>query len=184
MRTTKVKLGAGLAVALLAAGCGDDSTDKVAEKIAEKAIEKAAENGGSSGDVDVDISKDGGQVKVKSKDGDTTFESGGDLPEWLSDDVPIPAGAEVNASLGSADGSYVSLTTEGEVKDVFEKFKADLTGKGIDLAGEPTIMESGGKGMYALEFVDKNGKVVVTFTSGDENQTIVQIALAPETAGE
>lgn len=184
MRTTKVKLGAGLAVALLAAGCGDDNTNKAAEKIAEKAIEKSAANGGNSGDVDVDINKDSGKVKVKSKDGEATFESGGDLPEWLSDDVPIPAGAKVMASLGSADGNYVQLATKGDARNVFEKFKSDLSDKGIDLAGEPSTTESGGKGMYALEFVDKNGKVVVTFTSGDENQTIVQIALAPETAGE
>ncbi len=180
MKKVKLILAAGIGVALITAGCGDKAAEKVAEKAAEKAIEKSA--GGD--DVDVDIDSDSGKVKIKGKDGDATFESGGDLPEWVSDDLPIPKGANVMLNTTSKDGNYVQLTVKGNAKDVFEKFQADLVAKGIDIIGEPSIMESGEVGIYSLEIADKNGKLGLTFTSGDGDETAMTITLAPETAGE
>ena len=59
-----------LALSVLASGCGKAS-EMAAEKAAEKAIESA-----SGGEVKVDLSNDG--VKVDSKDGSSSFLSGGD----------------------------------------------------------------------------------------------------------
>ncbi len=179
MKRPAIAIGAGVAALILAAGCGDDVADKAAEKLTEKAIE--SEGGG---DVDVDIDTDSGKWSVKSEEGTASFESGGDIPDWLSEDVPIPAGAKVMANISSGDGSYVQLAANGSPKDVFEKFKMDLAGKGIDLAGDPVMMETGDTGLYTLEFADKSGRIVANFTGGDENETIIHIALAPETAGE
>lgn len=178
MKSTSIKLGAGLFGALILFGCGDDAAENTAEKIAEKAAESAG-----GGDVDIDIDSDGGKVKVKSKEGEFTAGTGGDLPDWVTDDIPVPDGAKVVSTVEVEEGRSVTLSAKGKPKDVFEKFKSDLAAKGIDLSSEPTTMESGGVSMYMLEFADKNGKVTVTFTNGD-GDTIITMLLADITTGE
>lgn len=178
MRRAAVTLGAGLLVVLPVVGCGDDAAEKAAEKIAEKVAES-----GSGGDVDVDIDKDGGKVKIKTDEGEFTAQQGGELPDWVSDDIPIPGQAKVTTAFDSEKGRSVQLSANGEPKAVFEKFKSDLADKGIDLIGEPTSFESGGVAMYMLQFADKNGKVIVTFSAGD-GDTLITITLADSPPGE
>lgn len=180
MKNTKFLIPGSIVVSLALAGCGDDAGEKIAEKAAEKAIESAD---GANGDVDVDIDSDGGKVKIKSKDGEGTFETGGDLPAWVSDELPIPKGTEVISNIDSTEGKVVQISADGNAQDVFEKFKSDLTDKGIDIADESS-MDMDSAGVYMLEVPTKEGKVGVTFTGGDDNTTLIQITLTPEVSSE
>lgn len=180
MKNTKFLVAGSIVASLVLAGCGDDAGEKIAEKATEKAIESAD---GANGDVDVDIDSDGGKVKIKSKDGEGTFETGGDLPAWASDELPIPKGSEVITNVDTPEGKSVQMSVDGNAKEVFEKFKSDLTDKGIDIADESS-MDMEDAAFYMLEVPTKEGKVAVTFTGGDDNTTLIQIALTPEVSSE
>jgi hypothetical protein len=77
-------------LALVLVGCGG-----IADEVAEEAAERVV---GS----DVEIDTDDGSVTVESDQGTVAIGTGGDLPDGLPDQLPLPDGLEVLASLSQS----------------------------------------------------------------------------------
>jgi hypothetical protein len=102
----KRAMSAGLAVMLVLSvtGCA-----KAAEKVSEKVAEKAIENS-SGGNANVDISGDGGTVKIQTEEGSATY-GGGEIPDSV--DVAFPSGGKVMASTDTSTDASVMVQYEG-----------------------------------------------------------------------
>ncbi len=111
-----------LAVALVvvASGCGNVA-EKASEKAAEKIVEKSLEQQ-SGGDVDVDLSDEGGSVKIQSEEGTINI-GGGEVPEGIG--VPFPKGGNVSMSMETPDGATVMLQYPGADFDEIVAFYQD-----------------------------------------------------------
>jgi len=111
-------------VAVAAAGCGGVA-EKASQKAAEKIIEKSIENE-SGGNVDVNLSDEGGTVKIESEEGSVSI-GGGEIPASI--DVPFPDGGNVTLSVEAADGATVMVEYPGadfdEIAAFYQKWTDD-----------------------------------------------------------
>lgn len=154
--------------AFLMAGCGGD--DKASEKAGEKIAEKMMEGDGK--DVDVDI--DGDSVKIKGKDGESSFSASDELPDDWPDDVPFPDDAKVTgggaSTTGGQSGFYASATTGDSIDDVMDFYKEKLDGY------KQTTTYSGGGSAYAT-YSGAAGTVTVTVAETD-GKTNISLAIS------
>jgi len=97
---------------------------KAAEKVAEKAIENA-----SGGDANVDLSNNGGTVKVETEEGSATY-GGGEIPDSI--DVSFPSGGTVLVSTDTTTESSVMVQYDGAS---FDDIVAELQ-NWVDGSGE------------------------------------------------
>ena len=198
MTGRRINLAAAAAIAgllLATAGCGKVA-DKVADKAAEKATEKAIESQ-TGGSVDVDssdgkmkiktgdgeITYDGnGNVTGKSKDGSSTFGAGTKLPKGWPDDIELPKGMELSvATTSKKDGgnSYAISGTiaKGDAKAIYRSISSNLDSAGYTL-GDKAEMDSGGS-FSATVTGKKSDRSVAVTVSGSAGNVLVTMAVDP-----
>jgi len=153
---------------IMVAGCGKRSGERIAEKMAEAAMAKDGVKG------KVNISGD--KVTIETKDGKSTFASGGNakVPENFPKDVPVYAGASILASASVPNGSVLTLQTKDAAAKVMSFYKGKLTGSGW--TSEMT-MEQGEQLMSAY----KKGKKTISIIAGKSDKlTSITITASDE----
>jgi hypothetical protein len=163
VRKTAVGVIVLLATAGTTAACG--SSDKVNIKTGD----------GSS----ATVSKDGGKVTVKSKDG--SFSVGGDLPsDFPKSDVPLVSGdiaasaSGVSAATDGKKGWSVQIKVAKPNADCYADASGKLTGAGFTKKNDASIGT-----VHNGEFVSTKYTVVVTVSSVDANNCLVSYGVAP-----
>jgi hypothetical protein len=108
---------------------------KAAEKVTEKAIENA-----SGGDANVDLSDNGGTVKIETSEGSATY-GGGEIPDSI--DVSFPSGGTVMVSTEASTGASVMVQYEGgNFDDIVASFQNWVDNSGDEY--EPMTVTAGG----------------------------------------
>ncbi|MFZ0491986.1 MAG: hypothetical protein WAM81_02180 [Acidimicrobiia bacterium] len=108
---------------------------KAAEKVAEKTIENA-----SGGDANVDLSNNGGTVKIETSEGSATY-GGGEIPGSI--DITFPSGGTVLVSTDSATEASVMVQYEGaNFDDIVASFQNWVDDSGDEY--EPMSVTAGG----------------------------------------
>jgi len=126
----------GLALLLVVplTGCAK-AAEKVSEKVAEKAIENA-----SGGNANVDLSNNGGTVKVQTDQGSATY-GGGEIPDSI--DVPFPSGGTVMVSTEASTGASVMVQYDGgNFDDIVATFQNWVDNSSDQY--EPVSVDAGG----------------------------------------
>ncbi len=134
-----------LVICIFASGCGK----KVSEKLAEKMIEAGIEKDGGKANVDLSngkmtistTDKDGNKtdatiaddkVTVNSKDGTSTFASGGaaKIPDNFPKDVHVYKGASILTVMSMPEGFNVALQTKDSSDKVLGAYKEKMAADG------------------------------------------------------
>jgi hypothetical protein len=126
MKPTILLLAVMMAVTLTLSGCfGQSLSEKAGEKMVEKAIE--SQTGGQ-----VDINTEGGDVTIKSEDGQSQFSAGGNakVPEGFPQELMIADDAKVIMSTSADGGMSVAYVTDSEQNKLSEDYASRLTGDG------------------------------------------------------
>jgi len=150
------------AVALVLAGCGQESQ----ERAAEKAIEKS-----TGGKVKADLSE--GKVAVKTDDAETviTPEGGGRVPEGFPADVPLYKGASVVAATKLKTGFFVILQSSDDAKRVADTCKAEMKAKGWEEETAVNVPQG------TVVSYKKAGHTVVATIAAADGKTQIQLAI-------
>lgn len=176
-----VTVAAGLAATGMA-GCGAE--EALAEKVAEEGAE-AAVGAGSDGDVEVDMDRDGGEVRVEGEDGSLVM-GADELPESFPDDVPLPeadhevlsamevTGEEGHVQVQLAVGSGTSLADlAAHVESGLDEAGYEVTGNTTQTSGDLEMVRMqfaghGREGLISARTVD--GELTATYLVGDQDE--------------
>lgn len=165
LRKWLVVLVIGLVVISLSA-CSAVS-DKIGEKASEKIIEKS-----TGGKVDIN----GGNVKIKSKDGKGELNVGSQkLPDSFPKDFPVYKGAKVEGSMTSTENGkttmIVTLSTTDKYSAVADYYKSSLPNSGYTVASTMDVgqaitfgLKQGDEDVGGVVIADSDGKIGITIT--------------------
>ncbi|HOW67699.1 MAG TPA: hypothetical protein P5186_20560 [Candidatus Paceibacterota bacterium] len=155
------------------AGCGQKTDEAIAEKAAEKAIAKQ-----TGGPADVDLKEDG--VRIKTKDGEMNFSSGGNLqvPAKFPSDVLVYPGAKLQTAIEIPEGFSLRLTTKDPVAKVVETYLKELPAQQWS---KEMSMDMGSNSMLAFKKENRTVNVVV---SSEDNETSVSLTVVTEKKSE
>lgn len=143
---------------------------KLAEKTGEKAVETALE-AASGGKADVDVSKGGEKVSIKTDEGSLTI-GGGSVPKNWPSDITVYKGSKVTGSAETDEGLSLMLETSDSVEKVYNFYKSDLPNKGWNIITDATY---GGSSMLQGE---KSGKAVMLSVSKNQDNSKTLIAIS------
>lgn len=167
----------GVLVALLAFGLV--GCKSISEKIGEEVGEEIA-GGIVGGDVEVN----GDAVTIETEDGEVTLDNTeGEMPEDFPDDFPMYDDVKVDStsSIASAENvtHYINLTSEDEVKDVYEWYKSEFESEGWTIEGDYLMTTDGDdNGMLSVK---KDGMTAtVTVNPADSGGAEIGIILLIE----
>lgn len=113
-------------IALVAAGCGESVTEKVAEKAAKEALEKEG--------VTVSGDDESGSITFSDEEGKSSQLSYGDeLPDDFPEEVPLPDDAKITSAIktgteGEGAGFLIGAEVEQDADEVLKFYKAELEG--------------------------------------------------------
>jgi len=156
VRLTVAMLVIGLSISMV--GC---------QSIAEKATEAAVENA-----TGIDIEKSGDEVTIKGEDGtELTASSDGELPEGFPTDVPVYEGAIVS-SIKTDNGFSVVIEAQGDVVEIFDWYKDELTSEGWKIVTEMKVEDGGA---LVSEKGNETAQVTLGVDSSDASKTTITI---------
>lgn len=150
------------------AGC-----QKAADAATEAAIERA------SGEK-VEVDRDGGQVRIKTADGELTMQAGDalPLPADFPKDVYLPGRYDVNSVMDMGGTQVVSVSTRGKVSGVFAEAQQAMAD-----AGWTQTMSMQHSADSAMLSYEKDARAaVLSFNRGEGNDGVVMaVQLREET---
>lgn len=173
-RTTGALAGMAVcAVVLASCGAGEALTERVVEEAAERAA------GG-----EVDINTDDGSVTVETDEGSVSI-GGGELPEGLPDEFPVPDGLEVFGSISQEgqDGRTVGFqaTSQDSFEDLVAYFDDELAAGGWTITDNITSDVGGAvrNESWEIEGYGLTGNVALTLIGeeGGEQQLSLLVSL-------
>ncbi len=150
-----------VALLLVLAGCGR----KGDEEAAEQAIKAAT-------GADVEVTEDGGTVKMKTEDGeDVTVTAGGDakLPADFPKDVPLYKGAKMVATANTPEGVQVSLQSSDAADTVAAGCRKLMEAEGWTAGAS---MDMGAMTMLVFK---KDDREVAVQVMNDGKQTTINV---------
>jgi len=154
-----------IALALGLVGC-QSIEDKIGEEIGEGIVGAA-----TGSDVEVDDES----VTIETEDGEVTIANDtGELPDGFPSDFPMYDDYALDgASSVSGGGSttyYINMTSEDEVTEIYDWYKAEFSGDGWTITGDMLYTDSGSSsGMVTAEKGDM--EATVSMTSETEGTT-------------
>lgn len=156
-------------VALVMAGC---SPGDLVEKAVGGAVEKGIE---SATGAEIDLDEDGGNMSIKTEDGEMSFGAGAELPaDFPESAVPLVDG-EIATSMRikdeTSDGFSVSLTVDGSIADVHGEAVDKLKGAGFESTSESDMGEMRSTGFEGSGDI---GGIVLT-SMADVEEGIVMV---------
>lgn len=166
----RVSIVAATAVgAFLLASC---SPGDLLESAVEKGVEKGVE---AATGADIDIDEDGGNMSIKTEDGEMSFGTGAELPETFPEsEVPLVDG-EIMTSMRikdeTSDGYSVSIVVEGTIADVNAEAVELLEGAGFESTSESDMGEMRTAGFEGSG--DVAGVLVTSMADLEEGTVIV-----------
>jgi hypothetical protein len=150
------------------AGC-----QKAADAATEAAIERA------SGEK-VEVDRDGGQVRIKTADGELTMQAGDalPLPADFPKDVYLPGRYDVNSVMDMGGTQVVSVSTRGKVSGVFAEAQQAMAD-----AGWTQTMSMQHSADSAMLSYEKDARAaVLSFNRGEGSDGVVMaVQLREET---
>jgi len=152
------------------AGCGGKKAD---EKLAEGMMERTLQHA-TGGKADVDLQ--GGDVKIKTADGQVEIAKTNDWPSDMFADVPrFTHGTVERVSKGQADGTQTFNVYLRDVEEgAFEKYQAEIQAAGWE---SQAMMQGGSGGMISAQ----KGKLALQFVYNKSDGTgVVMAHLQPE----
>lgn len=165
-------------VLLALTGCSKAS-EKITEKSTEKMLEKSLGK-----DSKVDISEDGKQFSIKSKDGDYSVGSNVKVPDSFPAAVPTPSDAKLSTAIAS-DGDFTLGYSVEDWTAAVAAYRSTLTDAGFT---ESTSYEFGDGATYS--FSGNGYEVNVTankdsaLDSGKDSLTLIVSPSADDTMSE
>jgi hypothetical protein len=161
-----VVLAASLAVLI---GCGK-ANEKISEKMIEKAIEK---NGGGKAKVDVDQ----GKVSIKTKDGETTYASGGaaEIPADFPKDVLVYKNAAVQLAITNPDAFVLNLLSKDGADKIAGDYSAEMKARGWQQEGMMNV-----SGQIVLTFSKEKRNASVSIVKADQGVQITLSVVKPK----
>lgn len=170
MKVTLRVCGAVTAVAgaLVLASCSPgDLLDSAVESAVEKGIESAT---GS----EIDVDEDGGNLSIKTEDGEVSFGGGAELPDGFPEaDVPLIDGEIISAMRiqnETSDGFGINMTVQGTIADVHDEAAGLLQGAGFT---ETTVSDLGEMRSSGYEGSGDVAGVVLTSMADTDEGTVV-----------
>lgn len=154
-----------VALALGLVGC-KSIEDKIGEEIGEELI-----GGAVGGDVEVDDDS----VTIETEEGDVTIsDDTGKIPDGFPDDFPLYDGYALDGASSIAGGGtttyYVNMTSEDEVKDIYDWYKAEFADAGWEISGDVIYSDSSSSSGMLTAKKDKM-EATVSMTSEAEGTT-------------
>jgi hypothetical protein len=163
----------GLVLLLACAALGIAGCQKAADTTTEAAISRA------SGD-QVEVDRDGGQVRIKTADGELTMQAGDalPLPADFPKDVYLPGRYEVYSVMDMGGTQVVSVSTRGKVTGVFTEAQQAMAD-----AGWTQTMSMQHSADSAMLSYEKDARAaVLSFNRGEGSDGVVMaVQLREET---
>jgi hypothetical protein len=155
-----------LVAAVAMTGCGKKTSETLAEKIIERQMAKEGVKG------KVDLSD--GKVTMETKEGTSTFSSGGNakVPDTFPKDVQVYAGAKVMASMSVPKGQHLILESGDSIEKIITFYKGQMTGGGWK---EEMSMNQGESSMLVYKKEQRTVSIVVA-SSGKTSQIQLTVA--------
>ncbi len=147
-----------IALALGLVGC-QGIQDKIGEEIGEGIV-------GAATDSDVEVTDE--SVTIETDDGDVTIANDtGEIPDGFPSDFPLYDDYALDGASSVASGGtttyYINMTSDDEVTDVFEWYKAEFNNDGWTMTGDTLYTDSGSSsGMLTAEKGDMEATVSMT----------------------
>ena len=149
-----------IALALGLVGC-KSIEDKIGEEIGEELV------GAATGS---DVEVDGDSVTIETEEGDVTIANDtGELPDGFPDDFPLYDDYALDGASSVSGGGtttyYVNMTSDDEVEDIYDWYKAEFGDGGWELSGDVIYSDSSSSsGMLTA----KQGKMEATVSMTSE----------------
>jgi hypothetical protein len=158
------------------AGCSREKSYETGQgKVTVKEDGKKFEVKNEDEDVTVEGDETQGQVKIKTKDGESIISyNKNKLPDNFPKDIPVysPASVQMTQIMGNGKNVMASLNTDDDPVKVMQFYKKAFSQAGWKVKGEMNV------GNTSLLQGEKGGKELNVTVNRDQDKTVIALALS------